>query len=153
MTLVRSREIDAVVVVKMDRLFRSLKHLITTLDEWEALGVLFIATKDNVDYTTPSGKLFVQVLGSLAEFEKALIRERTMMGLAHAVANGKILGRPRIHDPKEIIKLRQSGLSYRKIQQQLGCSSGAINRALTSASQSGPVQQKNTDLETRPQND
>src|SRR5689334_13106161 len=86
LALARSREIDAVLVTKLDRLFRSLKHLVTTLEEFQALGVLFVATKDNVDYSTPSGRLFVQVLASLAEFEKALLRERTMMGLEHAKA-------------------------------------------------------------------
>lgn len=93
--LVRSRKVDAVVVVKLDRLFRSLRHLVTTLDEFQSLKVQFVAIKDNVDYSTPSGRLFIQVLGSLAEFEKSLLRERTVMGLEYAKASGKILGRPR----------------------------------------------------------
>lgn len=136
MQMVVSREVDAVIVVKMDRLFRSLKHLITTLDEFEALGVCFVATKDSVDYTTPSGRLFVQVLGSLAEFERSLIRERTMLGLAHAVANGTKLGRPLESDYDELVRLRSQGLSYREIERRTGCSSGAINRAVQAASKS-----------------
>ncbi|MEK6704613.1 MAG: recombinase family protein [Bdellovibrionota bacterium] len=133
LSLVRERQVDAVVVVKMDRLFRSLKHLITTLDEFEALGILFVATKDNVDYSTPSGKLFVQILGSLAEFEKSLVRERTMLGLAYARSRGQTLGRPVKHKPEEILALRQSGLSYRKICKQLGCSPEVVRRALKGA--------------------
>lgn len=129
-SLVREREVDVVIVVKMDRLFRSLKHLVTSLDEYEALGVKFIATKDNVDYSTPSGRLFVQVLGSLAEFEKALLRERTMMGLAHARRMGKTLGRPKKRDDDAIKSLRSSGLTFAKIQAKLGVSKGAVCRAL-----------------------
>ena len=128
--LIRSREVDVVIVVKLDRLFRSLKHLVTTLEELQALGVQFIATKDNVDYSTPSGRLFVQVLGSLAEFEKSLLRERTIMGLDHARANGKRLGRPPIADREAIVRLREQGLTYSEIQNQLGASRGAIYRSL-----------------------
>ena len=128
--LVRSREVDIVVVVKLDRLFRSLKHLVTTLDEFQALGVQFVATKDNVDYSTPSGRLFVQMLGSLAEFEKSLLRERTIMGLEHAKASGKRLGRPPTADREAIVLLREQGLTYTEIQNRLGVSRGAIYRSL-----------------------
>lgn len=136
MGLVRSRQVDAVVVVKLDRLFRSLKHLVGTLEEFNALGVVFVATKDNVDYSTPAGRFFVQILGSLAEFEKELLRERTLMGLAHARANGKILGRPKKRDDEAIRALRGQGLSFRAIVKQLGVSMGAVARALGSAPKS-----------------
>ena len=129
--LVRAREVDAVVVVKLDRLFRSLKHLLTTLDEFEALGVKFVATRDQVDLTTPAGRLFVQVLGSLGEFERGLIRERIMLGLDHARASGKRLGRPRVENRTEEIRtLRRRGFSYRDIQNKTGVSMGAICRAI-----------------------
>ncbi|MBK8202816.1 MAG: recombinase family protein [Bdellovibrionales bacterium] len=97
-SLVRERKVDVVVVVKMDRLFRSLKHLVATLEEWQAVGIQFVATKDNIDYTTPAGRLLAQILGSLAEFEKSLLIERTMLGLEHARRSGKTLGRPKIRD-------------------------------------------------------
>lgn len=132
LTLVRERKIDVVVVVKMDRLFRSLKHLVTTLEEWQALGVQFVATKDNIDYTTPAGRLLAQILGSLAEFEKGLLIERTMMGLEHARRQGKVLGRPKTRDDAKIQALRTQGLSYTAIQKELGISRGAISRALNS---------------------
>ncbi len=128
--LVRSREVDAVVVVKLDRLFRRLKHLVNVLDEFNELDIQFIATKDNVDYSTPSGRLFVQVLGSLAEFEKSLLRERTLMGLQHARASGKCLGRPPTSDREAIVLLREQGLTYTEIQNRLGVSRGAIYRTL-----------------------
>jgi DNA invertase Pin-like site-specific DNA recombinase len=131
--LVRSREVDAVVVVKLDRLFRGLKHLVSTLEEFQSLGIAFVATKDSVDYTTPSGRLFVQILGSLAEFEKSLLRERTMMGLEHARSLGKKLGRPKKTNDNAIVTLSKQGLSQRAIQKKLRVSKGAIWRALGSA--------------------
>jgi DNA invertase Pin-like site-specific DNA recombinase len=136
--LVRAREVDIVVVVKMDRLFRSLKHLVTTLEEFQAIGVQFIAVRDNVDYSTPGGRLFVQMLGSLAEFEKSLLRERTMMGLAHARAQGKRLGRPQKHDPEAIRRLRSRGLSYRQIVKRLGVPMGTITSALKDTAHQTP---------------
>lgn len=133
LSLVKNKEVEAVVVVKLDRLFRSLKHLVTTLEDFEHLGIKFVAIKDNVDYSTPSGRLFVQILGSLGEFERSLLRERTMMGLDHARSKGKIFGRPRLHNQDEIIKLHQQGLTYRQIQKQLHTPMGTIARAIKSA--------------------
>ncbi|AFX99947.1 recombinase family protein [Bdellovibrio bacteriovorus] len=130
MELAKCREIDAIVVLKMDRLFRSLKHLVTALDDFSALGIEFVAVTDNIDYTTPSGRLFVQVLGSLAEFEKALVRERTLLGLQHAKAKGKTLGRPRTIDSDVILSLDQEGCSQREIQKRTGVSKGTIWRVL-----------------------
>lgn len=128
--LVRSRDVDAVVVVKLDRLFRSLKHLVNTLSEFEALGVKFIATRDQVDLTTPAGRMFVQILGSLAEFERELIRERIMVGLEHAKRQGKKLGRPKTRDDLAIRQLKKQGMSYAQIERNLGVSKGAVCRAL-----------------------
>ena len=137
--LVRSRQVDVVVVVKLDRLFRSLKHLVTTLEEFQALGVQFVATKDNVDYSTPSGRLFVQVLGSLAEFEKSLLRERTIMGLEYAKSSGIQLGRPLECDRGSITALREQGLTYTEIQNKLGVSRGAVYRALAAVSKTPSI--------------
>ena len=144
MSLVRERQVDIVVVVKMDRLFRSLKHLVSTLEEWQALGVQFVATKDSIDYTTPSGRLFAQILGSLAEFEKSLLIERTRMGLDHARAIGKTLGRPRTRDDDAIHALRRQGLSYTGIEEKLGVSRGAIYRALRGVSKTSSKQSQKT---------
>lgn len=130
LALAKTRQVDAVAVVKLDRLFRSLRHLVSTLEEFQALGVVFVATADNVDYSTPAGRFFVQVLGSLAEFEKSLLRERTMMGLDHARSIGKTLGRPKRRDDLAIQALRSQGLSYTAIQKQLGISRAAVYRAL-----------------------
>ena len=136
--LVRAREVDAVAVVKLDRLFRSLKHLVNTLSEFEALGVKFIATRDQVDLTTPAGRMFVQILGSLAEFERELIRDRILLGLDHARRSGKQLGRPRKNDYAAVKKLRGEGLSYQAIERKLSLSSGAVWRALQPLAKKSP---------------
>ena len=86
----RRREIDGVVVLKLDRLFRSLKHLIETPEEFESLGVKLIAVRDQVDMTTPSGRLFIQVIGALGEFERELIKERVILGLENTKAKGAV---------------------------------------------------------------
>lgn len=128
--LVKEREVDVVVVVKLDRLFRSLRDLVVTLEDWEAIGVKFVSVKDAVDWTTPAGRFFVQVLGSLAELEKSILRERTIMGLDHARRKGKVLGRPK-SDYEAIRALRNQGLSYSKIQNELGVGRATISRALS----------------------
>jgi DNA invertase Pin-like site-specific DNA recombinase len=90
------RQFDAIVVWKIDRWGRSLKHLVTSLAELDAYGIAFISLRDNLDLSTPSGRLMMQLLGAMAEFERALIQERVRAGLRNARAKGKRLGRPRV---------------------------------------------------------
>jgi DNA invertase Pin-like site-specific DNA recombinase len=130
LALVRSNEVDIVVVLKLDRLFRSLKHLVTTLDEFQDRKIIFVAVKDNVDYSTPSGKLMTQILASMAEFEKSLLRERTMLGLEHARSKGIKLGRPKVRDDDKIMELRLQGCTYAEIQRKLGVSRGTVCRSI-----------------------
>jgi site-specific DNA recombinase len=129
-------KIDCVVVTKLDRLFRSLRQLVTTLDEFQSKGIAFVAIKDAIDYTTPSGRLFTQILGSLGEFEKSLIRERTMAGLQYAKeVKGKILGRPKLAKNIELILLLKSqGMSVRKISTLVGCSPATVAREILAVS-------------------
>ncbi len=86
---------DTVIVWKLDRLGRSLKDLIETLNLLKDRGVDFISLTENIDTTTPGGKLIFHLMGALAEFERDLIRERTNAGLAAARARGRVGGRPR----------------------------------------------------------
>ncbi|MGK5087021.1 recombinase family protein [Bdellovibrionota bacterium FG-2] len=130
LALVRRREVDAVVVTKLDRLFRSLKHLILTLEEFEQLGVTFVAVRDSLDWSTSAGKFFIQVLGSLGQFERELIRKRVKAGLVHAKNCGKRLGRPRSPKEADILRLRSEGLSHREITRQLEVSRGLVHRTL-----------------------
>lgn len=130
MKMVREGEVDIVIVLKLDRLFRSLKHLVTTLDEFQERGIIFVAVRDNVDYSTPAGKLMTQILASMAEFEKSLLRERTLLGLEHARSKGIILGRPKERDDEAISRLWKEGKSQRQIAKELGISKTAVQRSL-----------------------
>ncbi len=89
----RKRQIDCIVVWKLDRFGRSLKHLITTLDELNGLGVGFISYSENIDLSTASGRLMFHIIASMAEFERELIKERVKAGIANARAKGKRHGR------------------------------------------------------------
>jgi DNA invertase Pin-like site-specific DNA recombinase len=89
------REGDTLVVWKLDRLGRSLQHLIEALQELQQRGIGFKSLQESIDTTTSGGKLIFHVFGALAEFERDIIRERTMAGLASARARGRKGGRPR----------------------------------------------------------
>ena len=96
------RKGDTLVVWRLDRLGRSLKDLIEWITELEAQGVAFKSLHENIDTSTPSGKLVFHVFGALAEFERNLIKERTNAGLAAARARGKVGGRPnKLSDRKQ----------------------------------------------------
>ena len=124
------RKFDAVAVWKIDRFARSLKHLVNALAEFEALGVAFVSLRDNLDLSTPSGRLMFQIIGAMAEFERALIQERVRAGLRNARARGKRLGRPRVVvDSSRIAVLRAQGLSWASIGQELGIGEGTVRRA------------------------
>lgn len=130
MALARARKVDVIVVTKLDRLFRSLKHLVAVLDELQALGVVFVSVRDQIDLTTASGRLMMRIVGAFSEFERGLIRERTVAGLAYVKSQGKRLGRPKTTPDEAILRLRASGLSYTAIEKQLGVSRPSIRRAL-----------------------
>jgi DNA invertase Pin-like site-specific DNA recombinase len=102
------------------------------LDEFSALGVQFVSIGDQIDMTTASGRLMLHLIAAFAEFERAMIKERTVAGLAFARSKGKRLGRPPTRNDQPIIALRAEGLSYRAIADRLGVSRGAIYRALHS---------------------
>jgi DNA invertase Pin-like site-specific DNA recombinase len=107
------RRFDAILVWKIDRFGRSLKHLVNSLAELAALGVAFISLRDNLDLSTPSGRLMFQIIGAMAEFERVLIQERVRAGLRNARSKGKKLGRPRVTvDASKIASLRSQGRSW-----------------------------------------
>jgi DNA invertase Pin-like site-specific DNA recombinase len=92
----RRRRFDVLVCWRLDRLGRNLRHLVTLIDELQALGIAFVSLGEGIDCTTPAGKLQLHILAALAEFERERIRERVVAGLQRAKAQGKRLGRPRI---------------------------------------------------------
>jgi len=90
------KEFDGLLFYKLDRWARSLKELVTHMEALHEKGVILVSFMENIDLGTSSGKLMMQIMGSFAEFERSIIRERTMAGLDRARAQGKTLGRPRI---------------------------------------------------------
>ena len=91
---VRKRRIDIVAVWSLDRLARTVRQLLELADEFNSLGVDLFSYKQNIDTSSPAGRLTYQVLSSVAEFERELLRARVRSGLANARAKGKVLGRP-----------------------------------------------------------
>jgi DNA invertase Pin-like site-specific DNA recombinase len=136
------REGDALVVWKLDRLGRSLPHLLATVKDLETRGIGFRSLRESIDTTTAGGKLIFHVFGALAEFERDLIRERTRAGLDAARARGRKGGRPRKIDPRMVATAKalhaQKSLSVREICQTLSVSSSTFYRALKEGAASPP---------------
>src|SRR5215472_1154453 len=127
----RRCKFDAVVVYRYDRFARSLRHLVTALDEFNALGIQFASLHEGVDTSTPNGRLVFGIFASIAEFERELIRDRVRSGLRNARAKGKRLGRPRvIVNTAQIASLRDSGASWSTICATTGLTAGTVRRAL-----------------------
>jgi DNA invertase Pin-like site-specific DNA recombinase len=121
---VRKRKTDAVMVWKFDRFARSTRELINALEEFGSLGIDFISYKENVDTSTPAGKILFTIISAFAEFERAIIRERVIAGMEKAKAKGKRIGRPQIppFKVKAIQEMRAKGIEYRQICKKLGIS-------------------------------
>ena len=135
--LAQARPGDTVVVWRLDRLGRSLKHLIETVGALEARGVAFVSLTEAIDTSTPGGRLIFHVFGALAEFERDLIRERTLAGLAAARARGRVGGRPTVWTPAKLAtaKVMHASGDYdvSSIAKVLGVSRASVYRALQSA--------------------
>ena len=125
------KKFDAVVVARFDRFARSTRHLILALEEFHSLGIDFLSLNECVDTSTPMGKMVFTVIGAVAELERSLIKERVMMGLERARKQGKQLGRPKIIvDREKVVRLREEGLSLRKIAEKLGIGKDSVNAIL-----------------------
>jgi putative DNA-invertase from lambdoid prophage Rac len=132
----RRREIDVVLVWRLDRWGRSVTDLLATLQELEHLGVGFVSLTEALDLTTPAGRAMAGLLAIFAEFEREILRERTRAGLAHARANGKRLGRPAtaaVH-AAEIWKLYRAGVSKSEIARRIQVGRTSVRRILRAQS-------------------
>ena len=130
------REIDLIAVWSIDRLGRSLQHLVTVVNDLQALGVGLFIYQQQLDTTTPSGKLCFSMFGAFAEFERNLIRERVRVGLERAKKNGVKLGRPtNLNDSVRaaIVALRAQDHSIRHIARQLRVGTGTVYQVLRAA--------------------
>ena len=134
----RRREIDIVLVWRLDRWGRSVTDLLATLQELEHLGVGFVSLTEALDLSTPAGRAMAGLLAIFAEFEREILRERTKAGLAHAREKGKQLGRPAsaaVHDA-EIRKLHRGGVSKSEIARRLQIGRTTVRRILAARSPS-----------------
>ena len=130
----RRRDIDVVLVWRLDRWGRSVTDLLATLQELEHLGVGFVSLTEALDLTTPAGRAMAGLLAVFAEFEREILRERVRAGLAHARQNGKRLGRPltaSLH-ADQVRKLHRSGLSKSEIARSLDIGRTSVRRILSS---------------------
>jgi DNA invertase Pin-like site-specific DNA recombinase len=128
----RRREIDVVLVWRLDRWGRSVTDLLATLQELEHLGVGFVSLTEALDLTTPSGRAMAALLAVFAEFEREILRERTRAGLAHARQKGKQLGRPMTAglQAAAIRKLHRAGISKAEIARRLQIGRTSVRRIL-----------------------
>lgn len=123
-------QVDMVAITALDRLRRSLQHLITLVAELEALKVDLFVYNMALNTSTPVGQLMFNVMGSLAQFEREMIRERTLLGLERAKRQGKKLGRPKVSSVTErrIVDMLQSGVSVNKIMRINRVGASAVYR-------------------------
>ena len=137
MEAARRREIDVVLVWRLDRWGRSVADLLATLQELQHLGVGFVSLTEALDLTTPAGRAMAALLAVFAEFEREILRERVRAGLAHARQNGKRLGRPltaSLH-ADQVRKLRRSGVSKSEIARRLNIGRTSVRRILDNRTQ------------------
>jgi DNA invertase Pin-like site-specific DNA recombinase len=129
----RRREFDTVAVWRFDRFARSVRHLLTALDEFNALGVSFVSLRESIDFGTPLGRAMFTIVGAMAELEREIIRERVCAGVAKARAKGRRLGRPQRWNTAQITKaenLRAAGKSWREIAMTVGLPVRTVRRAV-----------------------
>jgi len=123
------RRFDCVVVWKFDRFARSVSHLLRALETFKAQGIEFVSFSEQMDTSTPAGKMVFTVLGAVAELERSLIVERVKAGLRNARAKGKVLGRPkRVLDLEQIAGLRAQGFGWKKIARTMGVGVSTVLR-------------------------
>src|SRR6202451_425204 len=125
------RHFDAVVVWRFDRFARSVSHLLRALETFRSLGIELVLLSEQVDTSTPTGKMIFTVLGAVAELERSLIVERVRAGLRNAVAKGKKIGRPTCDvDASQIASLRAQSVSWREVERRTGVSARTARRVL-----------------------
>jgi DNA invertase Pin-like site-specific DNA recombinase len=135
------RRFDVVCVWRFDRFARSVSHLLRALETFKALGIDFVSFSEQMDTSTPAGKMVFTVLGAVAELERSLIVERVRAGLRNARAKGKRIGRPTTSvDVSQIAFLHASKVSWREIERRLGVSARTARRALAKCGKTLSVQ-------------
>jgi putative DNA-invertase from lambdoid prophage Rac len=130
---------DVLLAWKSDRLFRSLSDFVRTVTELGEMSVAFASVTEPIDSSTAAGRLVANIMAVLAEFERSLIRERCVAGLAAARRRGVRVGRPPARfDLEEARDLREAGASYKAIAAKLGVSVGVVHKGLTAVQKPPP---------------
>jgi DNA invertase Pin-like site-specific DNA recombinase len=130
------RRFEVILVWKLDRFSRSLRNLVNSLAELDSLGVDFVSLRDNLDFSTPSGRLMFQIIGAMAEFERALIQERVRAGMRNARAKGRRIGRPPQTKLSSELRLaignayQRGGISLRLLAKKFGTSLATVRRCV-----------------------
>jgi DNA invertase Pin-like site-specific DNA recombinase len=119
---VRNKEFDAVMVWRFDRASRSTKQLLELLEEFQKLGVDFISLREQIDTSTPAGKLMFTMVSGFAQFERDLISERTKAAMQEAKKRGVKYGRDKKYDHSKVIQMKKEGFNINQISEQLGIS-------------------------------
>jgi putative DNA-invertase from lambdoid prophage Rac len=135
----RKRKIDVILVWSLDRLARSLNHLLMISEECRTLGVDLVSLRQNIDTTLPAGRLTFSILGAVAEFERELLRERVKAGMAQARRTGKRIGRPALRhfsprDVAQVRSLRAQGASVRKLAKDFATTQWTVAKLCADAS-------------------
>jgi DNA invertase Pin-like site-specific DNA recombinase len=133
----RKRKIDIILIWSLDRLARSLRHLLAISEECRLMGVDLVSLRQNIDTTLPAGRLTFQILGAVAEFERELLRERVRAGMTQARRAGKRIGRPALRhfgpgELERIRSLRTQGASVRKLAKDFATTQWMIAKLLGS---------------------
>ena len=131
----REGRVDVVAIWKLDRLARSVAHLLEIADSLNAWGVGLVSVRDaHVDTTSPAGRFALQILGAVAELERSLVRERVIAGVRRAQAAGKHCGRPRVElDLRPAVAMLDQGHGLKTIAKALGVSRATLRRRLEEA--------------------
>jgi len=127
----RKNKFKGVVVYKLDRIGRSTQHLLKLFEEFNKRGIEFISLTQNIDTTTPEGRMFLKMLMIMAEYERELIVDRVNAGLDRAIKNNIKLGRPKKEiDSSKVLELKSKGMSLRNIAKELNISLGSVQRCI-----------------------
>ena len=138
----RRGRFDLVAVWKLDRLGRSVPHLLQVLEELRSSGVAFTSVTESIDTGTAHGRMVMTFLAAVAEFERELIRERIKAGIERARESGTRLGRPRVGlDIGKALELHEAGLGVRRIAKRLGVSYGTVYRSLKAVTETSTAKE------------
>ena len=140
----RKRKVDVILVWSLDRLARSLKHLLNISEECKSLGVDLVSLRQSIDTTLPAGRLTFQILGAVAEFERELLRERVKAGMAQARRAGKNIGRPALRrfgsaEMNRIRLLRMQGVSVRRLAKDFATTQWMIVKLMGASRLKGEI--------------